>query len=151
MKIFAKEFSDLYHDYASDSETYAGNSLIANGKSQMKDLLELLDAPGNTAAFVALQISLSIDLYWQHAAYKPMPPLPPGFSVVNTITIAQPTTKSFPGIQSGILSGGQDSIQAGLWTTAIHNQTLSVKTTHIGLDTTVPVPQPKTVSDQPIK
>ena len=149
MIIFAKELSDAYDDYAQDSETYAGDSLIADGKSIMRSILETLDAPGNTELFVATTISDSIQAYWGVCAYA-LAPFPPGFSLVHTITITPPTTPSFAGIQSAIMSGGEDTIQANLWAEAIDSQTKSVKTTHIGLDTTVPTPLPKTESDKPI-
>lgn len=149
MLIFAKELSDAYNDYAQDSETYAANSLIANGKTVMKTILETLEATGNTPVSVALTISNSIQAYWGVCAYA-LAPFPPGFSLVHTITITPPTTPSFAGIQSAIMSGGEDTIQANLWAEAIDSQTKSVKTTHIGLDTTVPTPLPKTDSNKPI-
>lgn len=149
MIVFAKELSDAYDDYAQDSETYASNSLASTGKSAMRTILETLEATGNTPVSVALTIHNSIIAYWGASVYN-VAPFPPGFSIVFTVTTHPPTTPSFPGIQSAIMSGGSDTVQAAAWASAIHNQTLSVKTTHMGLDTTVPTPLPKTESDKPI-
>ena len=148
---FAKELSDAYDEYCQDAMTYAGNQLISAGKSQMRSILETLDAEGNTGAFVASTISSSIVAYWSNCVFAPMPPLPPGFSVVTVVTITPPSTPSASGIQSAIMSGGSDTVQANLWALAIHQQTLSVTTTHIGLDTTLPTPLPKTESNKPIQ
>jgi hypothetical protein len=149
MLIFAKELSDAYDKYAKDSETYAGDSLASTGKKAMNSVLDTLEVTGNTPAFVALTISLSVVAYWGVSKYN-IAPFPPGFSIVFTVITHPPTTPSFAGIQSAIISGGEDTIQANLWAAALHKQTLSVATTHIGLDTTVPVPLPKTESKKPI-
>lgn len=149
MIIFAKELADAYDKYAKSSETYAGNSLSTTGKKVMNSILETLESPGNTPIAVATTISASVMAYWGVAKYI-VAPFPPGFSVVFTVITHPPTTPSFGGIQSAILSGGDDTVQADLWAAALHKQTQSVATTHIGLDTTIPVPLPKTESNKDI-
>jgi hypothetical protein len=112
-------------------------------------LLEL-DAPGNTASFVGLTIELALIDYWNNAAFLVGTP-PPGFSTETSITITPPS----PGpVQAALITalavGDGDEQQALLWATALHNATMTVKTTHTGLDTTIPTPLPKTESDKPI-
>ncbi len=149
MILFAKELSDAYDDYAQDSETYAGDKLIATGKSTMRTILETLDAPGNTASIVALIIHNSILAYWNGCSYA-LAPFPPDFSVVFNIIVHPPTVPSNIGLEAAMMAGGSDSEQAGMWAASMHSQTISVKTTHSGLDTTVPVPLPKTDSNKAI-
>lgn len=150
MTNFAKQLSGAYKSYTEDIITFAGDSLVSFGNSNMETKLLDLDSQGNTASFVGLIIEAAIIEFWNHAAFAVGTP-PPGFSTETSITITPPS----PGpLQAAIIAAlaveNGDESQALLWATGIHNLTMTIKTTHSGLDTTTPTPLPKTVSNQPI-
>lgn len=148
MRNFAIQLSSAYKKYAKDITTYGANKLTVLGANTMRSILNQLDAPGNTAPFVAQIIENSIIAFWGASAFNLLPP-PPLFSSQHTIVI-KPMSPGiiFSGIQAGILAGGSASIQATAWATAMHTATKTVTTTHIGFDTTLPVPLPKTESNK---
>lgn len=144
MRNFAIQLSSAYRKYAKDITTYGENKLAILGANTMRTILNQLDAPGNTAAFVAQIIEKSVIAFWNVSAFSLVPP-PPGFSSQHTIIITPMSPGIiFSGVSAGILSGGSAAIQATAWATAMHLATKTVMTTHIGFDTTLPVPLPKT-------
>jgi hypothetical protein len=102
---------------------------------------------------VASIVTNSAHSYWLTASYM-VAPFPSGFSVVFTITVSPPAGSAvvtcIASLASAMLAKMSIEEQADAWASALHQLTLSVKTTHIGLDTTVPTPLPKTESDKDI-